>query len=131
MSTRICVSLPTVAYDDVTSHFNLCSVKIPYYGTCLYTVWISLWSMDLVCPAPPPPLPLIPHYYCLFIHTPEEPVLNGYPVFGIVQCPTPLFKKYDLFYLKCRPYLSNHNNAHSDWHVLAQMLKQKVGHTQI
>ena len=27
------------AYDDVTSYFNLCSVKIPYYGTCLYTLW--------------------------------------------------------------------------------------------
>ena len=37
-STRICVSLPTVAYDDVTLHFNLCSVKIPYYGTCLNTL---------------------------------------------------------------------------------------------
>ena len=32
---RVC--LPTVAYDDSTLHPYLCSVKIPYYGTCLYT----------------------------------------------------------------------------------------------
>ena len=37
-NTRINVSLPTVAYDDVTPHLNLCSVKIPYYGTCFYTL---------------------------------------------------------------------------------------------
>ena len=41
-STWLCVPLPTVAYDDVTSHFNLCSVKISYYSTCLYTLWWRL-----------------------------------------------------------------------------------------
>ena len=40
-SSRIYVSPPAVAYDDVTSHPKLCSVKIPYYGTCLYTLGFS------------------------------------------------------------------------------------------
>ena len=33
MSTRIYVSLPKLAYDDVTPRLNLCSAQISDYGT--------------------------------------------------------------------------------------------------
>ena len=48
-STRIYVSLaPTVAYDDVSPDPKLCTVKIPYCGTCLHALW---WYVSYGIPA--------------------------------------------------------------------------------